>query len=94
MNNAERLWRRLTEHSDLPDAVFPGQPVVEIAGDSRVLIENHLGVNAYGSGKIVVKVKYGWIHICGDCMELKHMSADQLVICGRIHHVALQRRNG
>ena len=32
--------------------VLPGQPVVELVGDRRVLIENHIGVTEYGTERI------------------------------------------
>lgn len=70
---------------------LPGQPIVEIAGDRRVLIENHLGVKAYGREKIVVKVKYGALCVCGCGLEMMRMSREQLVIQGRIDAVTLQR---
>lgn len=71
---------------------IPGLPVVEIAGDRRVLIENHQGVAAYGKEKILVHVKYGLVCICGCNLEMMHMTKEQLVIYGRIDSVGLQRR--
>ncbi len=70
----------------------PGLPVIEIAGDRRVLIENHRGVAAYGREKILVHVKYGCVCICGCNLEMMHMTKEQLVIYGRIDSVGLQRR--
>ena len=37
------------------------EDIVEIAGDRRVLIENHFGVKEYSREKIGVKVKYGLV---------------------------------
>ena len=70
----------------------PGAPIVEIAGDSRVLIEHHHGVIEYGLEQICVKVKYGFVYICGHNMELAQMTKDQLVISGVIEAVRLKRR--
>ena len=33
---------------------LPGVPIVELAGDRRVLIENHRGVTEYGMERICV----------------------------------------
>ena len=44
MRRGDRLWQRLTEDADLSEEIMPGQTVVEIAGENRVLIEGHLGV--------------------------------------------------
>ena len=68
------------------------QPIIEIVGDRRVLIENHRGVAAYGKEKILVCVKFGSVCICGCNLEMMHMTKEQLVICGRIDSVSLQRR--
>lgn len=92
MKRGEWLWQRLADGADLSDEVMPGQPVVEIAGQCRVLIENHMGVKGYSSERIVVKVKYGYVHVCGACLELSRMTSEQLVIRGRIDQISLHRR--
>ena len=78
--------------ADLLAEPFPGQPIVEIAGDQQVLIENHAGVTAYSRESIQVKVKFGCICICGCGLEMIRMTKDQLVIRGKIEGVTLQRR--
>lgn len=90
MRRGYNFLAQMMEESSI-DAV-PGQPIIEIAGDRRVLIENHQGVAAYGREKILVHVKYGSICICGCNLELMHMTKEQLVIHGRIDSVVLQRR--
>lgn len=87
------LLQRLTEVLDLPGEPLPGQPLVELAGDRRVLIENHQGVNQYGRDEICVKVQYGHISVKGCGLELARMTKEQLIICGRIDCVTLCRRN-
>lgn len=82
------LWERL----DLPGESFPGQVLVEIAGENRVLIENHRGVGAYSPQKIGVKVPYGMIEITGAGLDLRSMTREQLVIAGQIEAVTLKRR--
>lgn len=92
MGRRRRFLEQLAEDADLLQEPMPGQTIVELAGDSRVLIENHKGVSAYGRERIVVRVRYGFLIVCGCDMELRHMSREQLVICGRINGVNLQRR--
>lgn len=86
------VLQRLAERADLPGEPFPGQSLAEIAGDSRVLIENHRGVSEYTQQRICVKVSYGQLCICGCGLELSQMTRDQLVISGRIDAVTLCRR--
>ncbi len=83
------LWDRL----DLPGESLPGQVLVEISGENRVLIENHCGVREYSRERIGVKVKYGMLQVCGSCLELRCMTREQLVISGKIDCIVLKRRN-
>lgn len=79
---------------DLQEEPAPGQTIVEIAGQQRVLIERHGGVVGYGRQEVSVKVPYGLIHICGSGLELTKMTAQQLIISGCIECVRLERRPG
>ena len=83
---------RLTENLDLPGESVPGQPLIELAGDRRVLVEHHRGVTQYSREEICVKVGYGHVQIRGCGLELSRMTAQQLVISGRIDCVTLLRR--
>jgi len=85
------FMQRLTDGADLQGELPPGVPVVEIAGDSRVLIERHNGMTEYSRERICVKVCYGAICICGSELELAHMTQYQLVISGRIDCVKILR---
>jgi sporulation protein YqfC len=86
--------QKIVAAADLQDELIPGQTLVEIAGNCRVLIEHHYGVTEYGRQQIQVKVKYGTVHICGQRLELARMTKDQLVICGLIESVRLERSIG
>lgn len=92
MNRRRGFLERLAEGADLPGEAMPGQPLVELAGDRRVLIENHNGVTEYGRERISVRVRYGQLVVCGCGLELARMTKEQLVIIGRIDGVTLHRR--
>lgn len=92
MKRSHSFLQRLSEDTSLLSVPMPGQPIVELAGDHRVLIENHKGVKAYGREKIIVRMRYGFLIVCGCGLELQRMSREQLVIRGRIDGVSLQRR--
>ena len=85
--------QKLAEGLDLPAEPIPGLPLVEIAGEQRVLVENHSGVCQYSTERICVRVKYGMISIQGRGLELSRMSREQLIISGKIDCVMLSRRN-
>lgn len=92
MNQRKNVLRRVTEGSELSAEGMPGVPLLELAGDRRVLIENHRGVTEYGSERIRVRVRYGELCVCGSGLALARMTRAQLVICGRIDSVEVCRR--
>ena len=88
-----RNWiQKLADNADLSAETLPGVPVVELAGERRVLIERHQGMTEYSRERICVKVSYGMVCICGCGLELSRMTREQLIISGRIDCVQLQRR--
>ena len=92
MEQRSRILERLFESIDLPGEVLPGQPLVELLGDGRVLIENDRGVTEYGNDRIAIQVCYGHIVVIGQKLELVRMCKEQLIILGRIESVTLCRR--
>lgn len=92
MGKTNHFLHRIADGADLGEEPLPGQSIVEVAGDRRVLIENHCGVKEYSRERIGVKVAFGQINICGTGLEIRHMTRQQLVISGRIDCVALCRR--
>ncbi len=92
MKQEKRWLERLADSADLTGEPLPGQPLVELAGDRRVLIEHHRGVTQYSREMICVKVRYGSVRVCGCGLELSRMRKDQLVISGRIDGISLIRR--
>lgn len=91
MKKELRFFERLTDGMDLAGEPVPGCPLVEISGERQVLIENHLGISRYSMDEICVKVKYGCVSICGNCLELVCMSEERLIISGKIDLVKLVR---
>lgn len=67
-------------------------PLVELTGQNRVLIENHLGVLAYSLEEIKIKVSYGSLLITGINLRLMQLCREQLVITGQIDTLQLFRR--
>lgn len=92
MGKGRNIFDYMMEHTDPCAEYVFGQPIVEISGQRRVLIENHQGVGSYGREGIRVNVNFGSICICGHDLEMIHMSKEQLVIYGKIDSVILQRR--
>lgn len=85
----KKILERVTAAADLGTEPLPGVPLVELAGECRVLIEHHMGVTGYSDQVIHVKVCYGCIQICGCNLSLACMSKERLIITGRIDAVKL-----
>ena len=77
--------------SRLYSETLPGEPLIEIVGSRRVLIEHHKGVTAYSCDEIRICVSYGQICICGTNLELICMTKDQLIVTGVINNILLLR---
>lgn len=92
MTKGKDILRRLTRNGELQDQPLPGLPIVELAGNRRVLIENHRGVREYSRGRIGVNVKSGLVVVCGQGLELSRMTRELLVIQGIIEGVLLEER--
>lgn len=85
----KRVLDKLAFSVDLPAEPIPGQPLIEIFGQNRVIIENHNGVVHYEGEEIRIKVRYGQIQIKGSNLQLLKMSRQQLVIRGKVESVNL-----
>lgn len=64
-------------------------PILEVYGQSRILIENHLGIIAYETGEIKVKVAFGIYLIKGSKLVVLEINCDHLVISGYIDGVEI-----
>ncbi len=91
MKQKKSFLERLVEGADLPGESIPRQPLLELCGDKRILIENHGGIIEYGQDKIQVRVRYGAICVCGSGLHLCRMCDQQLVIVGKIDSVTVLR---
>lgn len=92
MNDRESWLQRLTERADLTTEPLPGIPIAELAGDRRLLVENHSGVTEYSPMKIGIRVRYGSLQICGCGLTLTRMTKEHLLVKGRIDSIHLIRR--
>ena len=83
-NYLERAMMRMNLHGE----AVPGLPLVEIVGRSRVLIENHCGINCYTDSNIHINSRLGTIQVMGDKLLLAKVTKDCLVITGIIYAIS------
>ena len=67
-------------------------PLVEICDRKRVLVENYIGILAYGAREIMIRVSFGYILIQGNRMKIRKICKEKLVISGEVDAVILQGR--
>ena len=91
MENNRRWTGKITDLVDLSEECSSILPLIEIAGNQRVLIEHHKGVVEYGRERIIVQVKKGSVAVLGNNLELSKMTNHQLIISGCIHSVELEQ---
>lgn len=89
MNQKKNIFQRVIHGNELSHEVLPVAPLVEIIGDERVLIENHICVVSYDTSKVCVRVKYGTVFVQGEQLHLTYMSIEKLIITGSINSVQL-----
>lgn len=94
MKNGKDLTRLIRPISDLSGELLPGQPLVELCGAERLLVENHRGILEYSREIIRIRVSFGELCILGCNLYLANMTRPQLVICGQIQQINLCRRSG
>ena len=92
MQRGARWMEHLALKAQMEEELLPGQSVVELLSDRRVLIEQHKGVSVFSCDEICVRLKFGILQICGHELELEKMSNEMLVITGRIDSLRIIRR--
>ena len=88
----EKLWDHFARRFDLNSEVMPGELLIELFGNKRILIENHCGVLEYLPDRICVKTRNDYMCVSGEGLCLSFISKDRLIICGRIDSVHLAGR--
>lgn len=58
-------------------------------GNRSLLVENHRGVEAFGTERIVLRTHCGSIEVEGAGMMLREVRKDALIVEGDIRHVQL-----
>ena len=85
-------WEKLRESALRQTERITGVTLIEIVGDSRVLIEHHKGVVQYDLNEICIKTTCGCAVISGAQLTLCEVMRSQLVITGKIESVSIKRR--
>lgn len=74
----------LAQRLGLPPDVLPGQPVVELAGRGRLVVENHCGIRSYSREHICLGLPQGMLEISGRGLTVANMTRREVLIRGTI----------
>lgn len=63
---------------------------VEMEGRERVVLEGCRGIVAYGEDRVSLRTAFGAVTVFGQDLEMGCMTADGVVINGRVQRIELQ----
>ncbi|MBX5466799.1 MAG: sporulation protein YqfC [Firmicutes bacterium] len=90
-----RWWYRVAETLEIPPEVLGGVPRVEVVGALQFRVENHRGVVAFDSSRVLVNLPDGRLLVEGRDMVIGWLDPQEIVVTGRVtavHWVEARRR--
>ncbi|MBQ2897302.1 MAG: sporulation protein YqfC [Clostridia bacterium] len=79
-----RINKKITSMLDLPKEVTLDYPKITIIGDESIVVENHKGLIELSQTVIRLNTKIFILKICGENLDIKSISEDEIEIVGRI----------
>lgn len=78
------LRKNMTEALELPKEIMLNLPLISFIGREEVTIENYKGILEYGEETVRISTAAGILRLCGRGLCLKQLSAECMVVTGRI----------
>lgn len=78
------LRKNVTEALELPKEIMLNLPLVSLVGREEVTIENYKGILEYGEEMVRVGTAAGVLRLTGKGLCLKQLSAECMVVTGKI----------
>ncbi|MEG6614832.1 sporulation protein YqfC [Peptococcaceae bacterium 1198_IL3148] len=85
----KQLKRQVSDFLEIPSDVMLDLPKVVLVGNLQVFIENHRGIVEYTPEIVKVIVGEGEIEITGEGLSLRNMTADEIMVEGKIDNLKL-----
>ncbi len=82
-----RKARKLDEILEIPVELSTNNPKITVVGFERVLIENYKGILEYQDYFVRLNTYIGIININGFNLNLEEMTADDLLVTGKIDSI-------
>lgn len=83
-NNKKSKLSRLDKVLEMPKEISSNEPKITILGFNQMLIENYKGILEYQEFFIRVNTYIGILNINGFNLNLSEMTADDILITGKI----------
>lgn len=90
MRGKERIVNAAAEAFGLPEESLASTVKVTVTAPGRVLVENHKGLKLYGEECIEIDGGKELIRLHGDQMQLRYMTAQELLITGKLYTVDIE----
>lgn len=78
------IMETISEKIKLPSDILAGAPLLSMAGQRELLIENYKGIIEYTEELIRVQTKIGRVHVEGKNLNIEYYTAEDMKITGYI----------
>jgi len=75
----------------IPQEILTGLPVIELTGDTAVMIEQHKGLSAYSEEEVAINVNIGTVRVLGQRLTIQLMNHGRIILYGKIESVQVER---
>ena len=81
------LRKNVTEALELPKEIMLNLPLISLIGQEEVTIENYKGILEYDEEQVRIGTSAGVLRLQGKGLYLKQLSAECMVVTGRIERL-------
>lgn len=89
-----RTLHRIAQMIDVPAEVLISVPRVEVVGHLQFRVENHHGLEAYESDRIVVRTPDGRLTVTGRQLVIGWIDRNEMLVTGQVYNLAFQEGSG
>ena len=87
----DKVRARLPELFNIPELTLPGEAIIEVFGDRRILIEGSCAVLQYAPNCIKLRNQCGTVCVLGCGLRMAEISNTQTIIIGKVENISICR---
>lgn len=84
------LRQFVAKYLELPEDLLLDLPRLTLVGDLQLLIENHRGIRAFSTQRVILQTTRGALEVLGSKLHIGAIDRDAIVITGQIACVRYQ----